>query len=38
MNEYGVKDANLFINTVPCGEPPGPANCRFVLHKLLPEG
>jgi SCP1.201-like deaminase len=38
MNEYGVKDADLFINKVPCGDPPGPANCRFVLHKLLPEG
>jgi hypothetical protein len=38
MNEQGVKDADLFINKVPCGDPPGPANCRFVLHKLLPEG
>jgi len=38
MNEYAVKDADLFINKAPCGDPPGAANCRFVLNKLLPEG
>jgi nucleic acid/nucleotide deaminase of polymorphic system toxin len=36
MNEFGIKDADLYISKPPCG--PSPANCRFVLYKLLPEG
>jgi len=36
MHEFNIKEAELFINKVPCGV--GAAKCRFVLNKLLPEG
>ncbi len=36
MHEKTLDHADLFINKAPCDI--GRAKCRYVLHKLLPEG
>lgn len=36
MHKNKIKYAELLINQVPCAK--GAAKCRYVLHKLLPEG